>query len=108
MKCPVCHIDMIVVEYQRIEFDHCLNCNGVWFDYGELELLLEGTKSKATAAAELEALFTPARADTAEKKRRCPICARKMDKLTICQEPPVLIDACPRGEGLWFDGGELA
>ncbi|MDO8716631.1 MAG: zf-TFIIB domain-containing protein, partial [Dehalococcoidales bacterium] len=28
-------------------------------------------------------------------------------KVTIGREPPILIDACPRGNGLWFDGGEL-
>ena len=30
-----------------------------------------------------------------------------MKKVTIGEEPEVLIDDCPRGDGLWFDGGEL-
>ena len=32
---------MLVVEYHNIELDYCNSCKGVWFDYGELELLLE-------------------------------------------------------------------
>jgi len=41
MICPVCKCDMIVVEYHNIELDYCTTCKGVWFDSGELELLLE-------------------------------------------------------------------
>jgi len=41
MICPVCKYDMIVVEYQNIELDYCNSCKGVWFDSGELELLLK-------------------------------------------------------------------
>ena len=105
MKCPVCHIGMIVLEYQNIELDHCVKCLGVWFDSGELELLLETMKDKSASAT--EALFTPVEARLGEKKRKCPICRKKMSKATMCDEPKVLIDACPQGEGLWFDGGEL-
>ena len=41
MICPVCKKDMFVVEYKQIELDYCHTCKGVWFDAGELELLLE-------------------------------------------------------------------
>ncbi len=30
-----------------------------------------------------------------------------MKKALIGEGAEVLIDSCPRGEGLWFDGGEL-
>jgi Zn-finger nucleic acid-binding protein len=40
MICPTCKNPMIVVEYQQIELDYCGSCRGVWFDNGELELLL--------------------------------------------------------------------
>ena len=53
MICPVCHIDMIVVEYERIELDHCTGCHGVWFDAGELSqviaFLVEGGLEKPRA-----------------------------------------------------------
>ena len=41
MKCPVCHVPTYVVEYEKIELDVCGECQGIWFDHGELELLLE-------------------------------------------------------------------
>ena len=30
-----------------------------------------------------------------------------MKKATVGHGPEVLIDACPRGDGLWFDKGEV-
>jgi len=41
MICPTCREVMIVVEQDKIELDHCTNCAGVWFDAGELELMME-------------------------------------------------------------------
>jgi Zn-finger nucleic acid-binding protein len=106
MICPTCREVMIVVEQDKIELDHCPNCLGVWFDAGELELMLErmGLDSGDLALAQI--LDLPD-AETKEKKRRCPNCGKKMKKVHIGQEPEVLIDICPRGDGLWFDGGEV-
>ena len=44
---------------------------------------------------------------TTEKERKCPICSQKMKKVVMGQEPHILIDGCPEGDGFWFDGGEL-
>ena len=41
VKCPVCRVPGFVVEYQGVELDICPDCNGTWFDRGELELVLE-------------------------------------------------------------------
>ncbi len=30
-----------------------------------------------------------------------------MKKATVGHKPEVLIDACPQGDGLWFDSGEV-
>ncbi len=106
MICPACHDVMIVVEQDKIELDHCPDCSGVWFDSGELGLMLErmGLDSSALSLAKVADL---PEAKSAEKKRRCPICGRKMRKTNIGEEPKVLIDVCPKGDGLWFDGGEI-
>ena len=100
MRCPNCHRDMIVVEYKQIELDHCLNCRGVWFDAGELELLLKsaGMPSVVPATQNIQ---------NSEKRRRCPICDRRMNKVSLCDQPVVPVDACSVGHGLFFDGGEL-
>jgi len=106
MKCPVDRNDMIVVEHQKIELDYCLQCNGVWFDSQELELLIESVK-KQGARISNESFLNPQPATANEAARPCPICGKKMDKVWLGKEPRVLIDSCRQGHGLWFDGGEL-
>jgi len=106
MRCPADKTDMIVVEHQKIELDYCFKCSGVWFDSGELDLLVSTLKAYSTTQSEGD-LLTPYPAETGEASRKCPVCGRKMSKMWIGKDPKVLIDSCPLGDGLWFDGGEL-
>jgi len=107
MVCPVCKYDMIVVEYRNIELDYCKNCKGVWFDYGELELLLESHSLEETKVF-LDGILSSQEAASSEKKRNCPVCGHKMKKTAIGEQPEILIDICRDEHGLWFDGGEVA
>jgi Zn-finger nucleic acid-binding protein len=104
MICPACKKDMIVVEYRHIELDYCPTCRGVWFDCGELELMLQTSNIDRTCIGEINNLPV---AQTTEKARKCPICHDTMSKNTIGQQTPIIIDVCRRYDGLFFDGGEL-
>ena len=106
MYCPVCKEPMIIVEHERIELDYCTTCLGVWFDAGELSLLLE-SMDLVVGELNIADIMTLPEKTIAEKKRRCPACRRKMKKAAIGHDLEVVIDVCPRGEGMWFDGGEL-
>ncbi len=106
MKCPACSNLMIVVEHENIELDYCTDCEGVWFDAGELELLVE-TRQPAGTSLSPESILSSPETSSTEKKRKCPICGQKMKKATVGHKPEVLIDACPWGDGLWFDRGEV-
>lgn len=91
------------MELAEVEIDYCEGCEGIWLDAGELEMLLgEEGKSKALISS-----FTKA-AEGGEKQRKCPICDRKMEKAAAGKGKEILmIDRCIRGDGLWFDKGEL-
>lgn len=106
MKCPVDKSDMIVVEHRKIELDHCLKCLGIWFDSEELDLLVSALHSGGSSMPDNN-LLIPQPADVKEAKRRCPVCGKKMNKAWIGRDPAALIDTCPQGDGMWFDGGEL-
>jgi len=103
MDCPVCKNAMITLELEDVEIDHCLDCGGIWLDAGELELLLdEPDKAKGL----LESFTVDSK--SAVVTRKCPICDKKMQKVIVGDsEPTMLIDKCRRGDGLWFDSGEL-
>jgi Zn-finger nucleic acid-binding protein len=106
MICPVCKYDMIVVEYHNIELDYCNSCKGVWFDSGELELLLKSYGLEEPRAF-FDGIFNSREAASPEKKRNCPICGHKMKKTVLGGQPEILIDVCRDKHGLWFDGGEV-
>ncbi len=104
MNCPCCDKPMIVVELDQIEIDHCIKCRGSWLDAGELELLLDDASNR-------DELLSKAikGADIAEDPRRCPICNKKMQKITYSLEnrKDIVLDKCAANDGLWFDRGEL-
>ena len=102
MNCPVCKKAMIVLELDRVEIDYCIACGGIWLDAGELELLLGSSSAKDNVLKS----FTPD-VKTKEKKVKCPICLKKMAKVSCGKENKVIIDKCPNNDGLWFDKGEL-
>ncbi len=103
MDCPACGNAMITLELADVEIDHCVDCGGIWLDAGELELLMDAPQK----ASRLLASFQEDVSST-EKPRKCPICDKKMAKIVVGQAQPVLlIDKCRRGDGLWFDRGEL-
>lgn len=106
MICPVCKRDMMVVEYRNIELDYCNSCKGVWFDSGELELFLK-SRGLEEPKVLLGGILASAEAASPEKRRRCPICGRKMKKAAIGRQGEVLIDVCRDEHGLWFDAGEV-
>ncbi|UCC98629.1 MAG: zf-TFIIB domain-containing protein [Phycisphaerales bacterium] len=103
MDCPVCKNAMITLELEDVEIDYCTDCDGIWLDAGELELLL-GEQGKARH------LIDSFKVDpgSSERVRTCPICDKKMQKIVVgSAAPTLLIDKCRRGDGLWFDKGEL-
>jgi len=106
MRCPVCKVPMIVVEHERIELDYCTKCLGVWFDAGELELLLESAGMNS-ADFNMQKILGAPEIKIKEAARKCSLCGKKMKKVAIVSDPEVVIDACTQGEGLWFDGGEV-
>jgi hypothetical protein len=94
---------MITLELEDVEIDYCTDCEGIWLDAGELELLLNDPEKAKD-------LLDSFRIDSAsiERARKCPICYKKMQKIIIgSSKPLLLIDKCRRGDGLWFDKGEL-
>lgn len=120
IKCPVCHELMMVLEADKIEIDYCGICRGVWLDEGELEMLLEGAeqKDRFLKSFKIEKRIS-------EKRNRCPVCRKKMDKISFLSrfgkgisgnnersagknENKIVIDRCPIYHGIWFDRGELS
>ena len=46
MKCPKCVGEMSEIELAGIRVEQCGNCLGIYFDHGELEILIESKEPK--------------------------------------------------------------
>ncbi|MCF7815100.1 MAG: zf-TFIIB domain-containing protein, partial [Candidatus Cloacimonetes bacterium] len=103
MECPICKNEpMITLELSNVEIDYCLKCKGIWLDAGELEMLLGNDKQTTEFLQSFNLEKNPR-----EKKVKCPICTKKMEKISVGTEAAVQIDRCKNGDGIWFDKGEL-
>ncbi len=46
MKCPKCGSNMSEINMKGIKVDQCSGCGGIYFDRGELELLMQAEQPK--------------------------------------------------------------
>ena len=102
--CPKCREPMIIAEYQGVEVDCCLSCGGNWLDAGELAWLAELTGAQPGRINDALQSAAPG----PRTARRCPRCNKRLRSITVAAEPPLELDRCPRGHGLWFDADEMA
>jgi Zn-finger nucleic acid-binding protein len=106
MVCPVCDKDMLVLEFELVEIDHCSECGGVWLDSGELALI--GKRAGALHGDLLAALESgQGEPDKTRPKRRCPVCRKRLLPARTNSGRNTLVEKCPRGDGLWFEAGSL-
>ncbi len=134
MLCPVCGKEMLVLEFELVEIDHCAECGGVWLDSGELALIGQragagggqasagggqasagggqasagGGQAGALHGDLLAALESgQGEPDKAQPKRRCPVCRKRLLRARAGGARNIQAEKCPRGDGLWFEAGSL-
>ncbi|MEJ5378433.1 MAG: zf-TFIIB domain-containing protein [bacterium] len=39
MRCPKCGMELIEIDYKGIKVDKCSECEGIWLDAGEFEMV---------------------------------------------------------------------
>jgi len=112
--CPHCSQPLCAVHLQAREtftVDRCDQCLGIFFDLGELEVLLD--KSVANVHRidheRLETLIEKESRVAARPVRyiKCPVCRAHMNRRKYGSRTQVIVDAC-KDHGLWLDGGELS
>jgi len=114
MDCPKCCGKLKQEFIEGVEIDTCFVCEGIWFDAGELEKIIEkdsknfnfidlGKKDfDGKEIANLRKLVD-------SKEGKCPKC---VDGTILLREEYktnsiLRVDICPHGHGIWLDGGEI-
>ena len=106
MLCPKCRKDMLILEFERVEVDHCAECGGVWLDSGELALM--GRRAGPLHTDLLQALEKEeGEPQPTRPKRRCPVCHKPLLCVRAAGERDIQVEKCPRNDGLWFEAGTL-
>ncbi len=92
-SCPKCKAKLWHVEREGEVVEVCSGCNGMWFDAGELTLMLGFYR----------------RIETERGKPSYVACIRCGDGLVELPFPEttVDVDVCPECRGVWLDAGEL-
>ncbi len=104
IECPKCGHGMEEVAYGGdVLIDRCTNCQGLWFDQGEADLL----KGKWMG----EALDT-GKASKGKKWNDvedvdCPRCGKQMDKASDPDQPHIWYEVCT-DHGMFMDAGEFS
>jgi Zn-finger nucleic acid-binding protein len=107
MKCPHDGTLLQPVSILNVELDKCHECDGIWFDKGELE------KARDAGATDLEEAIEKEYGDPAydqqatEGYMQCPRCDGRLFSHHYTYVAPVKVDTCRKCLGVWLDDGEL-
>jgi len=114
MNCPKCCGKLQEKYLEKVKVDVCYICEGIWFDTGELEEVIKRDAKNFSfidvGRDEFDGKEIQGLEEAVDKKTgECPRCE---DGVLLVQEKhegkeSVNIDVCPKGHGLWLDGGEI-
>ena len=100
MICPRCNRDLDEVTREDARFGHCAECGGVWFDFEDLDRMVEAAVGEGVGR-ESPSGRQPRQA---QATLRCPRCEGGL--VPVAQDAyPYL--ACVVCYGRWVDGGDL-
>lgn len=102
MQCPKCHHELETKTLGDVEAEQCPQCEGVWFDIGELRRVRQQRNARYSSATPDSMLYDVVSAP-------CPRCGGEgnMTRLSDLERPDVIMETCPVCYGIWLDGGEL-
>jgi len=112
MDCPKCVGKLQKKQMEKIEVDSCFVCEGVWFDAGELEEAIKRDAHDFKFISVGKEIFDGAEIAAADidlnkEEGKCPRCDTLMNQTEYEKNRKVKIDICPKGCGIWLDGGEI-
>ncbi|WFP50793.1 zf-TFIIB domain-containing protein [Methylomonas sp. EFPC3] len=112
-QCPNCEIGLQTVALSRegtLHIERCSECFGLFFDPGELEVLLEDSVAPV-ADFNLPLLQNINReryqADRPVKYLKCPVCQVLMNRMLYGYQSGVVVNRC-KGHGVWLDNGQIS
>lgn len=108
MKCPRDGAKLAAVEVGGIELDKCHQCDGLWFDPGELQRIQRIDRTDFEEQIEQQYGDPTVERGKTDGYMRCPRCAEgRLNEVTYTFVKRVKIDRCDSCFGVWIDDNEL-
>ncbi len=107
MQCPACRKPSLQARRDKqsfLEVDTCLECQGIWFDVGELRELYHSSDLRQQLLPDARRERPQLTYQLSSNTRGCPRCHKHMDGHHIGD---VVVDICSSCQGMWLDHGEL-
>lgn len=106
MDCPRCNVDMKEVTVAEIRVDLCPQCEGSWYDGGELGEIFGVSEEELTRSGLSPTLVGDHPEVDLRERLKCPRCSGWMRRYNYLHDSQVEVDGCTCG--LWLDDGELS
>ena len=102
MQCPKCQAAFEKVSFADAVAERCTNCQGIWLDNLEHELLKEYADSIDIGAESKGAEFNKI------DRISCPVCpSSKLLRMVDSGQPHIWFESCPVCYGRFYDAGEF-
>ncbi|MBL6986704.1 MAG: zf-TFIIB domain-containing protein [Methylobacter sp.] len=109
--CPHCNISLQTIDLKingHLYIERCTECFGLFFDPGEIEILLDNAVSSVETVNFKH--IQNINKDRYQSKKviyiKCPVCRILMNRLSFGYRSGVIIDRCQK-HGIWLDNGEI-
>jgi Zn-finger nucleic acid-binding protein len=86
----------------KLMADQCRGCGGMWLNKGAVSRLDESVWVNRQEHVKLP------RPGGAHGIVKCPKCATSLESLCLIDVAKLVVDRCPKCEGLWLDIGEIS
>jgi len=103
MRCPECRSDLVRRELTTIPVDQCGDCEGIWFDSGELDSYRVSLGKGSNVGVEVAGKFEP---DCSASPLDCPSCG--IQSLREGKFHDYVVAQCARCAGLFIGKWELS
>ncbi len=110
--CPICKKPMRTIDLGidgNYFIEQCQVCMGLFFDPGELEVLLDKSVKNVFDIQYKKIRTINKELHTSHKRAmyvKCPVCQDIMHRINFGTRSGVIIDRCKK-DGIWLDAGEL-
>jgi len=110
--CPHCNIALQTIALKvngHLYIERCSECFGLFFDPGEIEILLDSAVSNVETINFKHIQNINADRYQAKKVKyiKCPVCGILMNRKIFGHRSGVVIDQCHK-HGIWLDNGEIS